>query len=319
MKQINRREFVKYSALGAAGLSVSFPSTGMTSENKLSNVKNPICIFSKHLQWLDFEDLGKYVMDVGFDGVDLTVRKGGHVDPEDAVSVLPGALEKIRRSGAVVPMMVTNVNDPDHPLTEPVLKTAGEHDIGFYRMAYHRYDRSKSIQDNLTALRPAMSRLAKLNEKYGIHGAYQNHQGDFLGASLWDWWYIIKDLDPRWIGFQYDIRHAVVEGGMSWLNDFTLVRDYIKCSVAKDFHWVKKEDGSWRSQSVSLGEGMVEMTKYFEHYKKFGINGPISLHFEYPIYEDSMTKKEKMDFARKVMAKDIEKLRDYLQKAGLTG
>ena len=320
MKSINRREFIKYTGAGAAGLALPFsPEAGIREEEEkaIAIPKNPICIFSKHLQFLDFEDLGKYVIDVGFDGVDLTVRKGGHVEPAEAPDVLPSALEKIRKSGALVPMMASSINDPDDPLTEPVLKAAGENGVEFYRMAYHRYDPSRGTEEKLSTLRPAMTKLADINEKYGIHGAYQNHQGEFVGASIWDWWYVIKDLDPRWIGFQYDVRHAIVEGGMSWVNDFSLIKDFVRCSVIKDFHWVKKKDGSWRSQSVPLNEGMVNFERYFGMYKQFGINGPISLHFEYPIYEKSMTKKEKMDFALKVMAKDIEKLRGHLQNAGL--
>ena len=317
MRSINRREFIKYTGAGAAGLTLPFfPMAGVKEEAPVAP-KNPICIFSKHLQFLDFEDLGKYVLDVGFDGVDLTVRKGGHVEPAEAAEILPAALEKIHKSGAVVPMMATSINNPDDPLTEPVLKAAGENGVDFYRMAYHRYGDAENLEEKLLALRPAMVRLAEMNEKYGIHGAYQNHQGDLVGASVWDWWYVIKDLDPRWIGFQYDVRHAVVEGGMSWVNDFTLIKDFVKCTVIKDFHWVKKDHGSWRSQSVPLNEGMVDFKRYFEMYKQFGIHGPISLHFEYPIYDKSMTKREKMDFARKVMAKDIEKLRDHLQSAGL--
>ena len=317
MKSITRRKFIQYTGMGAASLTLPFSSIAMRQGKAPGTSKNPICIFSKHLQFLDFEDLGKYVMDVGFDGVDLTVRNGGHVEPAEAPDVLPGALDKIRKSGAVVPTMATSINDPDDPLTEPVLKTAGENGVGFYRMAYHRYGDTDDLEGKLLAIKANMARLAKMNEKYGIHGAYQNHQGNFVGASIWDWWYVIKDLDPRWIGFQYDVRHAMVEGGMSWANDFTLIKDFVKCTVIKDFHWVKKEDGSWRSQSVPLNQGMVDFEKYFTMCKQFGINGPISLHFEYPIYEKSMTKQEKMDFARKVMAKDIEKLRDHLQDAGL--
>ncbi len=34
-------------------------------------------MFSKHLQALNFEQLGEAVAAIGFDGVDLTVREGG--------------------------------------------------------------------------------------------------------------------------------------------------------------------------------------------------------------------------------------------------
>ena len=44
---------------------------------------------------LDWSDLGRAVKDTGFDGVDLTVRPGGHVLPERAADDLPRAIEAI--------------------------------------------------------------------------------------------------------------------------------------------------------------------------------------------------------------------------------
>ena len=41
-----------------------------------------ISIFSKHLQWLDYNGMAKVLSEIGFEGTDLTVRPGGHVLPE---------------------------------------------------------------------------------------------------------------------------------------------------------------------------------------------------------------------------------------------
>ena len=72
---MDRRTFVKNTGLAAA----TVPFMGMSNPAPSIQKKHLICIFSKHLQWLDFEDVGKYVRDLGFDGVDLAVRKNGHV------------------------------------------------------------------------------------------------------------------------------------------------------------------------------------------------------------------------------------------------
>ena len=318
MGSIDRRDFIKYSALGAASLSL--PNNVFGQSNEVKALQNPICVFTKHLQWLDFEDLGKYISDVGFDGVDLTVRKGGHIEHDVAPKVLPEAIEKIQKSGVNVPMMVTSINDPDDPVTEPLLKSAGANGVKYYRMAYYGYDKTAGIEEHLLALRKKVASLAELNEKYGIHGAYQNHAGERVGGPVWDLWYLLKDLDPRWIGIQYDIRHATVEGGNSWPTGFKLVKDFVKCTAIKDFKWVQQDNGSWKPLTIPLGDGIVDFVRYFELYKSLELSGPITLHFEYPIYEQeekSLSKKEKMKFARTVMAKDLEMLRDQMQKAGI--
>ena len=40
-----------------------------------------------------------------------------------------------------------------------------------------------------------------------------------------DLWYVMKDMDPRWVGINYDIGHATVEGGVRrWIDSARLVR-----------------------------------------------------------------------------------------------
>ncbi len=53
----------------------------------------PFCIFSKHLQWLDYESMAGAAARLGFDGIDLTIRPGGHVPPEQAEEKLPRVVE----------------------------------------------------------------------------------------------------------------------------------------------------------------------------------------------------------------------------------
>ena len=131
---ISRRNFIKSGMAASAAISAGvvplYPSPGK---------KIPICIFSKHLHWLDFTEMARYAKNLGFDGIDLTVRRGGHVPPEKVEDLLPRAIEEITKVGMEVPMMATNINDPEDPLTKKVLKTAGENGIRFYRMAYYRF------------------------------------------------------------------------------------------------------------------------------------------------------------------------------------
>jgi hypothetical protein len=56
----------------------------------------PLCLFSKHLPKLNYAELASTVKQIGFEGVDLTVRPGGHVLPERAAEDLPRAVEAIR-------------------------------------------------------------------------------------------------------------------------------------------------------------------------------------------------------------------------------
>jgi L-ribulose-5-phosphate 3-epimerase len=219
-------------------------------------------------------------------------------------------------------MMATNINDADDPTTGKVLKTASENGITHYRMAYYDYDRNGDLQLQLEKLRNKARHLAKLNEKYGIKGAYQNHEGTHVGASVWDIWYVLKEIDPDWIGLQFDIRHATVEGGKSWVNDLRLVHDHIHCSVIKDFIWELNSVNRWVVRNVPVGEGMVDFDQYFKLFKEFDIAGPISLHIEYPIFtqdEATLSLNQKLRVAEKVLSKDLKMARQLLGAAGISG
>ncbi|MBK7338584.1 MAG: hypothetical protein IPJ00_21720 [Saprospirales bacterium] len=49
---------------------------------ELTQSGRDIHIFSKHLQWLDFEQMAKTAAEIGFDGVDLTVVRKGMCFPK---------------------------------------------------------------------------------------------------------------------------------------------------------------------------------------------------------------------------------------------
>ncbi len=279
----------------------------------------PICVFSKHLHWLTIPEMAKNVARLGYDGIDLTVRKGGHIEPAQAPTELPKAVAQIRKAGLDVPMIVTEISDPKHPLTEPILKAASEANIKYYRTAWVKYDPQLGVVKSLEKYKKQFQELAALNQKYNIHGAYQNHTGVNVGAAVWDLWELFKDLDPRWMGVQYDINHATAEGSASWVNDLDLLKNYVRCMDIKDFYWAKKE-GKWEHELVPLGEGMVDFKKYFSLVKQYGITGPISVHFEYPLGGADQGKKQitiPKDEVFAAMSRDLQTLRNLLKEAGL--
>ena len=277
MNEMSRRRFM--AAVVAAG--AALPLTGFA--NSAKGKKTKICVFSKHLQWLDYDGMARTAADIGFDSVDLTVRPGGHVLPERVEDDLPRAVEAMKKAGLPPLMMTTAINDPDDPVTEKILKTASALGIRYYRMGYFRYADDKSITQTLAEIKPKMKALAEMNKHFKIHGAYQNHSGSkYFGSPVWDIWEVIKDLDPAYMGCQFDIRHATVEGGTSWAIHLRLLARYIKTRVAKDFVWAHERD-KWKVKNCPLGQGMVNFDAYMAMSKKLAIAAPFSLHFEYPL------------------------------------
>jgi len=307
--KFTRRTFLSGLAAAGAGITLTGSAKQTEGQEKSEVSGRKICIFTKHLQWLDYETMAETAAEIGFDGVDIPLRPKGHVLPEKVADDLPRAVEAVKKAGLDVPMITTAITGPDSPYAEQILKTAGGLGIGCYRLGYLNYDHSKGISESLESYKPQLRDLAQLNREYGIHGDYQNHAGVDVGATVWDIWYAIKDLDPRWIGCQYDIRHATAEGGNSWRLGLELISRFIKSTVIKDFKW-GKVDGRWSTINTPVGEGMVDFKAYYELIKKLNVTGPVSMHFEYP-------HERKRDVVIPVFRKDLEALRSILKEAGL--
>lgn len=305
--QISRRDFLIKSFSVASTILVS------ASFMNLSNMN--ICIFSKHLQWLDPRRMADLVRNIGFSGIDLTVRSGGHVNPDRVEIELPEIVSMIRNEGLEVPIITTSITDAEDIQTRKILETAGKLGIKIYRTGWYRYNGSVKVLDLIDHARSQMEKLGELNRECNIRSAYQNHAGTYLGSSGWDLYRIVEGLDPEWTGVQFDIRHAMVEGPESWLQVLELLAPYINSIDIKDFR-LKTEKNKVVIENVPLGSGVVDQERFFNQVSDLRIRAELSLHCEYPLggaehgqRDLSISEKE----FRKYLINDLEYLRNILR------
>lgn len=239
-------------------------------------------IFSKHLQFLNYTDMADAAASMGFNGVDLTVRPDGHVRPERVADDLPKAVDALRKAGFAPDLMTTAVGDATDATDRRVLETAAKLGFQRYRMKWYAYDGKQAIPDSIEGFQRQLRALGELNKTLNLTGSYQNHAGLLAGASVWELRELLKTADPTHMGIQYDIRHATVEGGLSWPTGLRLLLPQIKSIALKDFQWSRRT-GKWAVQDVPIGEGMVDFNTYFRLLKQADLRVPVSLHIEYPM------------------------------------
>src|SRR5947209_6717230 len=92
-----------------------------------------VAIFSKHLQFLRGDELARTAKEIGFDGVDLTVRSGGHVEPARVREELPGLVTTLHAAGLETPMITTDVVDPQTPHAAEIFAVMKDLGIRYYR------------------------------------------------------------------------------------------------------------------------------------------------------------------------------------------
>jgi sugar phosphate isomerase/epimerase len=300
-EQLSRRAL-----LAGAGLLLSNPLSASPSSGKLK-----VAIFSKHLQFVQGDELAQTAADIGFDAIDLAVRKGGHIEPERVRQELPGLVAIIRKHGLEVPMITTDIVDSATPYTEDILRTMADLGIRHYRWGGYKYAGNAPIVAQLEAMKPRVAQLAALNARYKACAMYHTHSGiDLVGASFWDLHLLLNGVDPNVAAVNFDIGHATVEGGLGgWINNFRVTTDHLRGIAVKDFLWGKDAKGSWQPQWKPLGEGMVKLPEFFRMVAATGFNGPLQMHFEYPLGTPAETKA--------FMKRDLATLRGYLAQANL--
>jgi len=279
-----------------------------------------VAIFSKHLQFLEGEALARGAAEIGFDGIDITVRKGGHVEPEKVRQDLPALVKTIRSQGLEVPMITTDIVDAATPFAEDMVAAAAGLGIPYYRFGGFKYTEEPYARQ-LAALRPRLARLAALNAKYRACAMYHTHSGaGVVGASIWDLHEILQDIDPAQVGVNYDVAHATIEGGVGgWINSLRITGPHLRGIAVKDFEWAKGPKG-WQPEWRPLGQGMVHVAQFLAMVKAAGFRGPLQQHFEYPLGgandgKAKITIPQSEVFA--AMRRDLTMLRGQLAQAAL--
>ncbi len=279
--------------------------------------------FTKPLQSLDFEPLAATLAEAGYGGLDLAVRPKGHIEPERVAGELPRAVAAATKYGLKVEMIVTAITDAQEPLAERILQNAAQCGIKIYRMGYYKYDLKAKIEDSLDKFRRQMAHLEALNRKCGITGCYQNHyawSGDLVGGAIWDLYTILKGLDHKWIGCQYDVRHAVAEAYGSWSTGMRLVAPWIRSTCLKDFVWSVR-GGRTVPGNAKGGEGIVPWERYFELCRELAIAVPASVHCEWELLnkqEEALPEAEKRRLIVPRLAQEAHFFKESLKKHGVS-
>ena len=278
-----RRDFLQRSAAAAAGVALAGAAFPQAAAAPAASGPYRFCAFTKYMQSLSFDELAKAIAEMGFSGVEAPVRQGGHFSMEEAPEKLPQLVAALAKQNVEITILCTDAVRPDQPHVETCLRAAKEQGIKHYRMGFHNYDLKKPILPQIEAIKPQMKDLAALNRELGMQALYQNHSGaNMVGAAVWDIFRTLEDVDPAQVALAYDIRHATIEGGLSWPVAFSAVRDHIGALFVKDFQWKGKS-----AEHVPLGEGRVDPA-FFKTVAETGYSGPVSVHVEYLKNGDAM-------------------------------
>jgi hypothetical protein len=215
--------------------------------------------YSRHLQWIRTADeVADAVFELACDGVMLTVQPyPGHIAPERVTQDLPPFVNTVRRRGLrVTQLRGPETTDASTPLVEAILRTGSELGITHYWFGAFQYELAKPIAPQLESVKLSVDKFVKLNQKYHTTVMFHTYpMPTAVGATVWDLLSVMKNFDPRYVGFHWDTGHMALHGGDMWQVLMQAAGPYIASIAWKDRCWqqdlgLKGEGGPFPGQET---------------------------------------------------------------------
>ena len=248
-----------------------------------------IVLNSKFFRTLGVGDLAAKAQELGFDGVDVTVRSGHPVNLENVATALPEAVALWKKQGLVCPLATAPVTlvDPDAPEVEPLYAGCRAAGVPRVKIGFFPFKPGEDYWALVEVARRALAGFARVGKRYGVQTVYQVHSGPVLGSNCAGLMHLLRGLEPRWVGAYPDFGHMVLDGE-DYPMGLAMVREYLSIVAVKDAYHAPQPAGReppFVPRFVKLGSGAVNWRRALGALKALGFDGAISVHTEYEFDE----------------------------------
>ncbi len=176
--------------------------------------------YTRNLHWLrDPDQIAEAAIEMTCGGVQPTVAAyPGHIDPMRVTTELPAFVKTMQKHGLRVKQIRGgNQTSADAPYLEPMVAAMGQSGATHYWCGTDNYDFAKPILPQLDAIKKKVDGFVKLNQKHGTTLMYHTRAGaNSVGSVVWDLLYVMKDFDPKYVGFHWDTGHMSHHGSNMW-------------------------------------------------------------------------------------------------------
>lgn len=242
-------------------------------------------LFTDDLSDLSIREVCRAAKKAGFDGIDLTLRNGGHVRPENAAKGLAAAHEIADDEGIAISLVTTGIISADAPFTEEVFSAAHFHHREI-KLGYWRYEPFGTLARQLDDARRKLEAIVNLARRYRVRPCLHVHSGPILSNGPLVY-LLIKDFAPEDVGAYVDTMHMSYEGGGSgWEMMLDLLAPWIALVGVKNYILPATKRDAYGQQrfelkKVPLADGIAPLPQFFQRLKQIGYDGVVSLSSEY--------------------------------------
>ena len=302
---VKRRDFVRLAV--ASGLAAAVSE--LPAEESPKWVPE-VCTYTEHFQKLPIPEVCKVFKRIGVDGLDLTVRPGGHIEPKNVKDELSKAVKAALEHGLEIMMLTTDISTPDRQ-AEEIVATCQKLNIERIKLGYFPAGKFGNLAKRLDDVRRQLDSIVKLTAKCGVRPCVHVHSGATIPSNGFMLYELIREMPPDRIGAYLDSYHMTITGGAGgWRQAIDLLRPWTSLVALKNFQWERADrDGigqqRWRTNYCRLEDGIAPIPEFVSTIHESGYRGFYTLHTEYRRSVNDCIKLTKDDFVylQKVFAR----------------
>jgi len=238
-------------------------------------MKVEFTVFTKPWK-MPLPQLGQYVKALGFDGVELPIRPGYQVEPDNVIKGLPEAARILKDCGVRIGTVAA-------PTDEATIAACAEASVPIIRICVP-VDLEIGYMATEARLRKQYDALVPLLERYGVAIGIQNHC-DFCVCNAMGIRHLIEQYDARHFCAVLDPAHCGLDGEAPELA-IDIVWSHLRVVNLKSAYWLRTngpeaEAAEWQSYWTTGRHGLALWPRVAAELKRRSFTGDICLTAEY--------------------------------------
>jgi sugar phosphate isomerase/epimerase len=238
---------------------------------------NVFVVFTKPWKNDSLDGLAERVAASGFNGVELPVRDGFQVHPDNFGAALPGAVAALGRKNVEIVSVAGNID-------EKLIRVMGKNGIKILRVMLGA-DPEKNYLEQEEAYYRQVSELLPALKESGVTLGVQNHFGNFLGCSATGLMRFVSRFPKESVGAVLDLAHCAICGEITeFALDIAashLIMVNLKSGYRRRTNYATAAEAEWKTVWVGARHGALSWKHVAEELKKRNYSGPICLTAEY--------------------------------------
>lgn len=238
-----------------------------------SNVR--FSVFTKPWK-MPIPELAKFVGGLGFDSIELPVRPGYPVNPDNMATELPNAARILAEHGLKIDSIAG-------PTTEAAMSACAASGVPVIRICVD-IDSKTGYMASESRLKHEYDALVPLLDKHKVTLGIQNHNGNYV-ANAMGLRHLLEKYNPKHIAAVWDCAHNALNGEEPEMG-LDIVWDRLCMVNLKNAFWLRTngpeaEVANWKVFWTSGRQGLASWTRVANELKRRHFHGVVCLTAEY--------------------------------------